>query len=209
MLELTAHSKTAIALAAVRLVGDTTRGNDECTQMVVDAQGLSCLKTLLLHKNPKLRKESCWALSNIAAGTPAQLAALLNADVLGLLVQVIKNDVLEVKREAIWVINRVSAKASAEMVPHIISHGVVEALCLALPNTEALVIGAILSSLKNFLDKWKDGEVSGDKVAKEIEGCGGLKTIEELQFHQNKDISKLAVGILEKHFCAESAEEMV
>ena len=38
---------------------------------------LPALLPLLRHPKKRIRKDVCWALSNIAAGTPVQVAALL------------------------------------------------------------------------------------------------------------------------------------
>jgi hypothetical protein len=44
---------------------------------VVDAGGLSAIKPLLGHAKKGIRKEACWALSNVAAGSRAQISSLL------------------------------------------------------------------------------------------------------------------------------------
>jgi len=209
LLQLMVHEKVYISLASTRLIGDITNGTDENTQLVIDAGGLIILRQLLQNEKFKLRKESCWVLSNIADGTPEQLTALLNADILGLLVEIIKKDITVVKREAIWVINVISKKVKVELIPHFLPYGVIEALCEVLPSAEAIVIKAILEALNNFLTKWREGGFEGNEVANKLETCGGLKSIETLQSHLNKEIAALAMNIITQHFDNANAEEMI
>ncbi len=85
-----------IALPALRVVGNVTTGSDEETQKVMELNGLATMRQLLFSKNKTLRKESCWAISNIAAGSQDQLLALLKADILPAIANIIRTDIFEV-----------------------------------------------------------------------------------------------------------------
>lgn len=61
------------AVPALRALGNIVSGNDSQTQAVVDAGVLPALVPLLSHPKKNIRKETCWMLSNIAAGTLTQL----------------------------------------------------------------------------------------------------------------------------------------
>lgn len=72
-------------------------GNPLQTQAVIDAGILPYLAKLIFHEKRSIRKESCWVISNIAAGTQQQIKALILNDFLPILEAVIKNDEPEVK----------------------------------------------------------------------------------------------------------------
>ena len=54
------------------------------------------LARLIYHEKRSIRKECCWVISNIAAGTQQQIKALIVNDFLAILETVIKNDEPEV-----------------------------------------------------------------------------------------------------------------
>lgn len=85
-----------IQLPILRIVGNIVTGNAAQTQMVVDAGVLQYLKKTLLHEKRSIRRETCWIISNIAAGTQQQIEAVIVSDFIPLLEGVIKNDEPEV-----------------------------------------------------------------------------------------------------------------
>jgi hypothetical protein len=71
-------------------------GNALQTQKVLDAGCLNYLMKTMFHEKRSVRKETCWILSNIAAGTQRQIEMLIESNFLPILTQVIKNDEQEV-----------------------------------------------------------------------------------------------------------------
>ena len=80
----------------LRIIGNMVAGNALQTQKVVDAGVLPYLLKTMFHEKKSVRKESCWIISNIAAGTQQQIEALIMNDFLPVMTQVIKNDDQEV-----------------------------------------------------------------------------------------------------------------
>jgi hypothetical protein len=85
-----------IQLPILRILGNVVAGNAAQTQMVVDSGCLVQLKKTIVHEKRSIRKETCWIISNIAAGTQQQIEALIVNDFLPILDYVIKNDEPEV-----------------------------------------------------------------------------------------------------------------
>jgi importin subunit alpha-1 len=71
-------------------------GNAKQTQKVIEMGGLDYLKRALLHEKKSMRKETCWIISNLAAGTSTQVEALIRNDYLPTLQQILNGDDLEV-----------------------------------------------------------------------------------------------------------------
>ena len=63
------HQNPAIATPSLRTIGNIVSGNDDQTQYILNLNVLNNLKCLLSHSKKSLRKEACWTLSNITAGT--------------------------------------------------------------------------------------------------------------------------------------------
>lgn len=61
----------------LRTVGNIVTGDNAQTQTMLDGGIILSLLGLLSHSNKGIRKEACWALSNIAAGTSDQIQAIM------------------------------------------------------------------------------------------------------------------------------------
>jgi hypothetical protein len=53
----------------LRTIGNIVTGNDQETQYAIDCGALEALNNLIYSKKKSIRKEVCWTLSNITAGT--------------------------------------------------------------------------------------------------------------------------------------------
>lgn len=77
-------------------MGNIVSGNPLQTQAVIESGILKYLSQLIFHEKRSIRKETCWVISNIAAGTQQQIKALIVNDFLLILDRVIKTDEPEV-----------------------------------------------------------------------------------------------------------------
>jgi hypothetical protein len=107
---------------------------------------------------PFFQKEVCYSLSNVAAGTPEQLQAVLDADIISIVSNLLlsKDTDEKVKIEATWVLSNATNGTLAQM-EMLVSNGAEAALRAAIdleganePATEGL------KKLKNFVQK-KEG----------------------------------------------------
>ena len=61
-------------MPALRTVGNIVTGDDMQTQIVINCGALPCLLNLLTTSHKKsIKKEACWTISNITAGTKEQI----------------------------------------------------------------------------------------------------------------------------------------
>lgn len=80
----------------MKILGNIVSGNPLQTQAVIEEGALKYLGNLIFHEKRSIRKETCWVISNIAAGTQQQIKALIVNDYLQILERVIKSDEPEV-----------------------------------------------------------------------------------------------------------------
>ncbi len=87
---------TKVTLPLLRLFGNIVTGNAKQTQKVINSGILPYLKNFLNHEKPSIRKESCWIVSNLAAGADHQIGLLITSGFLPLLGKIIRLDKNEV-----------------------------------------------------------------------------------------------------------------
>ena len=74
LVQLLTCGEPRVVTPAMRAAANILTGTDTATQAVLDAGFLRALPALLMSPKMQLRKEVCWALSNITAGTPPRRA---------------------------------------------------------------------------------------------------------------------------------------
>ncbi len=67
------HPVLNVQSSALRAVGNIVTGDDQQTQLVLDAGVLPHLLSLLQSPKESIKKEACWTLSNITAGIQSQI----------------------------------------------------------------------------------------------------------------------------------------
>lgn len=69
MIVLLGHQNVAVAIPSLRTIGNIVTGDDSQTQVAVEAGLIPALNEILSHPKKSVRKEACWVLSNITAGS--------------------------------------------------------------------------------------------------------------------------------------------
>lgn len=183
VVELLMHSSPAVQTPALRVVGNIVTGDDLQTQCIINFQALPRLRTLLLTTQKKgIRKEVCWTISNITAGTPAQIKAVIDADLIGPLIMQLSEADFDIKKEAAWAIANATSSGTAEqvkyvlvhlilsLISHLISnslvnvlfslydrhlvmdHACIPAMCELLTAPDARIVAVALEGLENILE---------------------------------------------------------
>lgn len=189
----------------LRTLGNIVTGNDVQTQTVLDAGVLSRIGSLLVDPKKNIRKEACWLLSNIAAGTQDQISYLMSCpQELGSVIEIARNEQWDVRKEAIWVIANISTGGRAEHIKAIVEFGAIEALCGVLTASDASVLIIVLEALEKILEL---GEKWHKNYIEFVDECDGLDHIENLQEHQNDQIYQKSIDIIERFFGVEEEVE--
>jgi len=75
-----------------------------------------------------LKKEACWAVSNVMAGNKEQIQAAIEANLVQLLVGILKRDHKDIRREACWALSNATSGGTPEQVLHMVRSAVVPEL---------------------------------------------------------------------------------
>ncbi|KAI3949029.1 hypothetical protein MKW98_021635 [Papaver atlanticum] len=86
------HPYPTVYIPSLRTIGHIVTGNDEQTQVIIEGSYcynpgvlmLSCFHQLLTQNYSKnIKRETCWAISNITAGNVDQIQAAIEANIIG------------------------------------------------------------------------------------------------------------------------------
>jgi len=102
---LATTESTTVLQPATRVIGNfTSSNNPDTTQMCIDSGIINVLPRLLSHRKKQIKREACWTLSNIAAGTPEQVQSVIQGGkgIIQTMVEYAKNAVWEVRKEGEW-----------------------------------------------------------------------------------------------------------
>lgn len=207
LIQLLSSNRPELIIPALRTLGNIVTGSDSQTQAVLDADAaLESIVHVLGHSKKNIRKESCWLLSNIAAGNKNQISQLANTPGLlrAVLNQLSESSEWDVRKEASWVICNVASGGTKEHIMRLVENGALQPLCDLLSVGEARVLLLALEALENIL---KAGENSNVDFVQLIDEADGISKLEFLQEHENHEVYEKAVRIIEKFFSGEEEEE--
>ncbi|KAJ0035228.1 hypothetical protein Pint_24298 [Pistacia integerrima] len=212
LVELLLHPSPTVLVPALRTVGNIVTGDDTQTQCIIDQQGLPCLYQLLTQNYKKsIKKEACWTISNITAGSKSQIQAVIEANIIAPLVHLLQNAEFEVKKEAAWAISNATSGGSREQIQFLVNQGCIKPLCDLLVCPDPRIVTVCLEGLENILKIGEADKEAGNTAvniySEMIDECDGLDKIENLQSHDNNEIYEKAVKILERYWVEEEEEQ--
>jgi importin subunit alpha-1 len=198
--------KAQVIAPALRILGNFVSGNEEQTQAVLDANVLGvAMKTLGCSKK-NLRKEMCWLLSNISAGTQKQITTLLSSrNLADKLVTLAVEAEWETRKEAIWAVSNIFTGGSDSSVALLVNQKGIDAMVsvLDLPGENRMLLVA-LDAIHNMLTV---SERQGYRYGVIFDECGGIEKLEDLQSHNDQQVYDKVVDIIERFFGEEEAED--
>ena len=204
---LLASQNPSVVTPALRCLGNFVSGNDKQTQAVLDAGVLNHAAPMMQHAKKNVRKETCWLLSNIAAGTKEQIGELMSwNEIMTLVIDLVRDSPWDIRKEATWVVSNIATGGTDFHVQSLVEMGALSALCSVLECTDAKITMVGLEAIESI---FRVGERSGKgetyiRIAME---ANGLDTIESLQEHENEEIYEKSISIIETFFGVDDAAE--
>ncbi|CAI6373956.1 unnamed protein product [Macrosiphum euphorbiae] len=173
------------------------------TQVILNCSVLPNLLSLLGSPKETIRKEACWAISNITAGNKNQIQAVLNENIFPALIHIMATAEFKTRKDAAWAITNTTSGGTVEQIQYMADQNCIPALCDLLTVTDVKIIQVALNGLENILKL-------GEQLARQtgavnqyailLEECYGLDKIEWLQSHENIYIYQKAFLIIERFF---------
>jgi HEAT repeat protein len=206
LVELLAHPSSSVQTPALRAVGNIVTGDDIQTQLILNYGALPNLLSLLSSPKKAIRKEAVWSLSNITAGNKDQIQMVIEANIIDPLIQLLTTAEFNIRKEAAWAISNATSGGTNQQTKYLVEQGCVKPLCDVLPSQDAKIVMVALEGLENILkvgeQEMKDTNGGINALANLVDEMQGLDKIEELQNHENADIYKKALKLLETYYAA-------
>jgi HEAT repeat protein len=160
LLELMKNTDAEVHTPALRAIGNLITGNDRQSQFVTEQpEVVGALKNLLTSPEKSSSKEAAWTLSNISAGTDAQLQMIIDAGVIPTvseMLRTIETDV-EVRRECIWVMSNAMDTARTHnnlpQVMYLLNQDAIGTMIVSMDSDDSKVRD--IANTKSNLDRFR------------------------------------------------------
>ncbi|XP_068621894.1 importin subunit alpha-1-like [Battus philenor] len=193
------HKSPAVKTPALRAIGNMLTGSDEQTDRCLDAGCLDYLATLLRCGKFSLVKEAAWAVSNVLAGTQPQIQRAVDMGILAHLLQVLSCEDIKCQKEAAWAITNLLLGGTPSQLDALMSLGFLEPYCALLGSPDQRAITVVLDGINNLMQAAaKYGQL--EPMCIKLEEIGALDRIEVLQEHENEQIYKKCLHLLDAYF---------
>jgi importin subunit alpha-1 len=156
-----------------------------------------------------IKKDTCWILSNIAAGNKNQISALFqNFESNALVAKLVKcafDAPWEIRKEAVWAVCNILTCGTDRHMECVVSVNGIQALCNVLQvQQDASLLLAVMDAFEKLLEADENYERNYQMTMDE---CGGIDHLEELQQHPNNDVFEKASNIILLYFGATDDDE--
>lgn len=182
--------------------GQLCQNDKICTELV--EKGLLKGISKGLSMKSEVKEVALYALSNVPQSSPECLDAVLEADFLPRLLQLLKSGVINVEVEAAYALtNLLKATSSDQLVTILENYQVEESLVSQIKNPKASTSVKLMLQAWQLIFKLKD-----DIIMKRFECSGGLTALEALQEYGNEEVARMAQELLVQNFEIEKTEQI-
>ena len=120
-------------------------------QHVIDCNALAAFPRLLEHTKPSIVKEAAWTISNITAGNTSQIQAVIDQQLIPLIIKVLETGDFKSQKEAVWVVTNLTSGGTTHQIGYVVQMGLLPALCNLLDAKDSKMVIVILDGLNNIL----------------------------------------------------------
>jgi hypothetical protein len=199
----------SLLVPTVRCIGNFVTGSDTQTDAVLQAGFLRHAQTLLDHPSKAIKKDTCWIISNIAAGNKKQITALfedfLPHGLVSKFIQLASESSWEVRKEAVWAICNILTCGTDRHMIYLVQEHCIKVLCDVLQvQQDVRLLLTVMDAFEKLLEADEEHERNYQLLMDE---CGGVDHLENLQEHPNNDIYEKASALILRYFGSDENED--
>eukprot|EP00124_Ichthyophonus_hoferi_P003408 Ihof_evm1s293 gene=Ihof_evmTU1s293 len=177
---------------ALRVMGNILSGDDQYTTVALSMPFfLPAITDALQSPYRYIRSEGMWVLSNITAGSNDHAKVIASEDLSAFAVTAL-NDEPVVLEQALYVLCNLADHGS-EFVDHLIQLGAMKGVIRVLRSSNPNLAHQAMQFLEISLRLLPE-------AVQAIEEQDGVEALEQYQYHDNKELSTMAVTLIEKYF---------
>ncbi|XP_010442391.1 PREDICTED: importin subunit alpha-1-like [Camelina sativa] len=214
LVQLLGNNSPSVIDRALGTIMYLTTGDNQQTKVVIECGVLPLLADLLTQdyaiRCQNIKRDACWAISNITAGTEEEIQLVIDANLIPKLVNLAQNAEFDIiKEKAVRAISHAALGGSNDQIRYLVEQGCIKPLCDLLVCPEPEVIFKCLYGLENILMAGEaERNIGGvNYFSQQIEDAEGLEKIKNLKQHVNNMIYLKAMQILETYWAEEDDEQ--
>jgi hypothetical protein len=183
------------------ILGNITNSDDKNTDKILEHGFLSLLSETILINNILSRREICWILSNVSAGTSEQITRVLNEpNLFGNLVSLLNDDSSKVRLEALWCICNITKDCSSEQLMFLVNNNILDLFSDLITREDCSKMKILmLEATERMLIKSEIGEFH-QRILEIAYSNGLAEKIEALQKHESEIVYEKSRDLLEAFF---------
>jgi len=200
---LNKDTPTALAIPALRTIGNMLAYNDSFNSTVLSRNGKPILSALAAclkqEKHRGLAKESIWVIGNILAGPTNHVKAVLDGGFIPVLAKILNSGQFDLQREAVYALLNAmresqKVKAFPKLIPALVKEGkIVNPVLRLLKIDDPDCIKACLNMLEVVLAQGKD-------YVSLVEEANGIECLEHVHLHPNRALWDHAHFLVDKYW---------
>lgn len=145
-------------------------------------------------------KEAAWTISNITAGNSDQIEHVINGDILPIIRSILEKGDFKSQKEAAWIVTNTTTSGTPEQVIKLVAEfNIFIPFCLLMDSKDARTVNVVLAGLLNILEL-ADKYNGTAQICQVFEEHNCIDILEKLQNHENEEVYKKALFIIERYF---------
>ncbi|XP_019088322.1 PREDICTED: importin subunit alpha-1-like [Camelina sativa] len=201
LVELLQHPSPSVLIPVPRLIATIVSKHKDQIQCVIDCGALRIISDLFNRDyDEQVKAATFLAVISITSGFREHIQAAIDENLIPKLVSLAQNDELGMKKVAVWAISNATLSGSHEQIIFLVEQGCIKPLCDLLLHPDLVIISACLNGLEKILEvgvaEMNIGGGNVNNYTQQIEDAEGLEKIENMQHHENNEISEKAFNIL-------------
>lgn len=206
------HNANSVKYPALSIIGNLLSAN----VLQLDENLLKNLLNLLDSKDKPIRREVCWALSNIVMCSPGELDVLMKTNLFNRVLRLLLTDDVDIKKEVFIILQNSVKSASGFQVQNFVrTYRLLDKILDFLKGeSEEMICHALdlLMTIMSAGDEVKTATSTPNRdedfnpYVKIIQDLNGQKILEELQYKPSKEVYDKTFTLIDRFFQCDEIE---